>query len=272
MRLRPFSFLTAVKSSEVFRISKIDNVVRALVEEQLCSILNCRKSSDLRNRVPALSGLIGSENFYLRRIGRKPKIQEDLSNSIIVLNLPKINEEELHLRISQRDDQTAEEICLKIILLQDQKIEQQRRIISSLDSQIDGLLAPSVFSDFDDELFDIQKKTDFIESRIRQISSLLTNIQTNQNHYSSMRRSATLTHVSQRCDVLPQSTKNQARWPSMNNLRPSFSENLCISKLADSRDSDSDTGFSSLSSSDNEYHQNRPETVQRELFKAETLV
>jgi len=154
-------------------------------------------------------------------------------------------------------------------LLQDQKLEQQRRIISNLDSQIDGLLAPNVLAHFDDELFDIQKKTDFIESRLRQIHSCLKSINSIQKPFYSLRKSATLTHVSQRCDVLPQSTKSQARWPSMYNLRPSFSENLCISKLADSRDSDSDTGFSSLSSSDNEYHQNRSK---REFFKAETLV
>jgi len=81
------------------------DVVRALVEEQLSSILNCSKTSDLRNRVPALSGLIGSENFCLRRIGRKPKIQEDLSHTSLIFNLQKRNEEELHLRINERESE-----------------------------------------------------------------------------------------------------------------------------------------------------------------------
>ena len=61
------------------------------------------------------------------------------------------------LKLILGDDESDKEACLKSILLQDQKLEQQRRIISNLDSQIDGLLAPNLLAHFDDELFDIQK-------------------------------------------------------------------------------------------------------------------
>ena len=61
------------------------------------------------------------------------------------------------LKLISGDGESDEEACLKSILLQDQKLEQQRRIISNLDSQIDGLLAPNVLAHFDHEIFDIQK-------------------------------------------------------------------------------------------------------------------
>ena len=70
---------------------------------------------------------------------------------------PKISRLFFLLKLISGGNESDQEACLKSILLQDQKLEQQRRIISSLDSQIDGLLAPNLLAHFDDELFDIQK-------------------------------------------------------------------------------------------------------------------
>ncbi|CAG5103434.1 Oidioi.mRNA.OKI2018_I69.chr1.g769.t2.cds [Oikopleura dioica] len=160
---------------------------------------------------------------------------------------------ELHLKIINHKNETAEEACLKSILLQEQQIEQQRRIISSLDRQIAGLLAPTCLGHFDQENMNIQKNLEFIENRANLLKSQINK----HTPINSMRRSATLNSM--------KSTRT-CRWPSMNNLlRPSFSENNC-SKFNDLRDSDSDTGFSSMDSSDNEYL-----PVQK-VHKAETLV